>query len=145
MSDPRGSRPFIGVAAVIWKGPHVLLIQRGQPPREGEWSLPGGHQEYGETVRQAAVREVLEETGLKVTLGPLIDVVDAMLEGDATRPERHYTLIDFSAEWRSGEAIAASDARDLKWVALADLDEYGLWQETKRIILMSADLRSLGK
>lgn len=142
MSDPKGTRPVIGVAAVIWKKDHFLLIQRGQPPREGEWSLPGGHQEFGETVKQAVIREVAEETGLDVRLGPLVDVVDAIMAGGKQGSGRHYTLIDYMAEWIAGEAIAASDARAIKWVELADLEKYDLWQETKRIILMSAHMRS---
>jgi 8-oxo-dGTP diphosphatase len=74
---PASSRPTVGVGIVIVKGHQIVMIRRGQPPRKGEWSIPGGHQELGETVREAAVREALEETGLTVGNLKLIDVVDA--------------------------------------------------------------------
>ena len=74
MSREYPDRPFVGVGVVVWRGDNVLLIQRGKPPRIGAWSLPGGAQELGETVRETAVREVREETGVEIDVTHLIDV-----------------------------------------------------------------------
>ena len=130
--------PKIGVGAVIWRGDELLLIQRGQAPLKGEWSIPGGKQESGETVMAALLREILEETGLTVAVLGLIDVVDAILRDTEGRLAQHYTLIDFSARWVSGTAVAGGDAAEVLWVRLAELPRFVLWSETQRIIELSA-------
>lgn len=133
--------PVIGVGAVIWRDDHVLLIQRGKPPREHEWSLPGGRQELGETVAEAARREAREETGLEVTVRDVVAVVD-LIDRDADgRVQFHYTLIDVLAEWQSGEAVAADDAAAIAWVTLDELARYNLWSETERVIRLAAERR----
>jgi 8-oxo-dGTP diphosphatase len=134
MSREYPDHPIVGVGAVVWKDGKVLLIQRGQPPAEGTWSLPGGGQELGETVREAAAREVKEETGLEVEVGRLIDVVDAIVTDTTGRLRNHYTLIDFRCDWVAGVAKASSDARDVKWVRPDEVDDLVSWEETKRII-----------
>ena len=91
--------PMVGVGVVVWKDETVLLIQRGKPPRAGAWSLPGGRQELGETTREAGVREVLEETGIKIEIKDLIDVVDTINRDDSGRVRMQYTLVDYWAEW----------------------------------------------
>lgn len=131
-------RPFVGVGAVIWRGDEVLLVQRGKAPRFGAWSLPGGRQELGETVRDAIVREIREETALEVEITGLIDVVDSLTHDSEGRVLYHYTLVDFSVEWRAGDATAGSDAAGVRWVHPDRLDEYKLWDETLRIIRLSA-------
>jgi len=133
-------RPWIGVGVVIWKGDQFLLIRRGKPPRLGEWSIPGGRQELGETVRQTAVREVMEETGVAIELAGLIDVVDAVRADADGRIASHITLIDFAARWTANEAIAGDDAMGVGWFTLADLPSLKLWAETERIIRASAEL-----
>ncbi len=135
-SDER-RKPAIGVGAVVLRttsaGVEVLLIRRGKPPRQGEWSIPGGRQEWGETVRETAVREIAEETGVRVANLRLLDVVDGISRAnDAVTG--HWTLVDFRADWTGGDPRPGDDADDAKWVAAADLQSYGLWAETQRII-----------
>jgi ADP-ribose pyrophosphatase YjhB (NUDIX family) len=134
-------RPLIGVGVVVFKGDRVLLIQRGKAPRIGSWSLPGGRQRLGETVRQAARREVLEESGLDVEIVALLDVVDSLTRDDAGLLEYHYTLVDFLAEWRSGEASAGSDAAAVAWADPDALEPYELWSETLRMIALARERR----
>ncbi len=138
---PFDIRPTVGAGVVILRagatGPEVLLIQRGKPPRQGEWSIPGGRQEPGETVREAAIREVQEETALVVGDLRLIDVVDVVGGASGTQ----WVLVDFRADWTSGEAVAGGDAAAVQWVPLADLPRYGLWRETVRVIEAGAALR----
>jgi ADP-ribose pyrophosphatase YjhB (NUDIX family) len=143
------SRPHVGVGAVVWKGDRVLLVKRGREPRQGQWSLPGGAQELGETVMQTLVREIREEAGIEISPGALIDVVDS-IEHDAgeqaaapgappgeSQVVYHWTLVDFSAEWRAGELRAGGDALEARWFALAEISSLALWPETQRIIELS--------
>lgn len=141
MSREYPDRPFVGVGVVVWRGDELLLIQRGKAPRYGSWSLPGGRQKLGETVREAALREIKEETNLDVDITSLIDVVDSLTHDDDGKVRFHYTLVDFTAEWRDGTAVAGSDAAGVRWVRADDLDRYELWTETIRIIEMSAAQR----
>ncbi len=129
--------PIVGVGIVCLRGDDVLLVRRTKPPREGGWSLPGGRQKLGETVRDCALRELLEETGIEAGIGPLLDVVDSITPGDGGRPAYHYTLVDFAAEWRSGEVRAGGDAADARWFAPAELGALELWDETRRIIALA--------
>ncbi|GAB4357730.1 MAG: NUDIX hydrolase [Kiloniellaceae bacterium] len=136
------NRPLIGVGVVVFKDDRVLLIRRGKPPREGDWSLPGGRQRLGERVAEAAKREVAEEAGLVVEVGPLIDVVDSITRDAAGTVQYHYTLVDVLAEWRSGEAVAGHDAAEVAWADPNDLAPYRLWKETERIIGMALQKRN---
>jgi 8-oxo-dGTP diphosphatase len=147
MSEKKDKRtyldyPFVGIGVVIWKDDKFLLIQRGKPPRMGQWSIPGGRQELGETVKETALRETLEETGLTVELTDFLDVVDSIQKDKKGNIAFHATLVDYAAEWLSGEASANSDAIDVAWHNLEDLKELGLWSETTRIIQKSARLRA---
>jgi 8-oxo-dGTP pyrophosphatase MutT (NUDIX family) len=130
-------QPRIGVGAVVWRGQQVLLIQRGKEPRKGQWSIPGGGQMLGETVRETAVREVAEETSVTITVGPLLDVVDGIFRDDDGTLAHHNTLVDFEADYVEGEAEAGDDAAAVAWVDVAALDQFRLWPETERVILLS--------
>ncbi|MDP6389425.1 MAG: NUDIX hydrolase [Alphaproteobacteria bacterium] len=141
MSREYPDAPMVGVGVVVWRGDELLLIQRGKPPREGAWSLPGGRQKLGETTRETGRREVMEETGLEVEIGELIDVIDAISRDDEDRVRMQYTLVDYTAEWVSGEAVAASDAAGCRWVDPDDLDAFELWDETLRVIALSRTQR----
>jgi len=131
------STPIVGVGVVVLKHGHVLLIRRGKPPRLGEWSLPGGKQELGETLHEAGRREVLEETGIDCDITSLLDVIDMIARDGDGAVERHFTLIDYGARWLGGEPVAGDDAMDAAWVPLHDLDKLGLWSETLRVIRLA--------
>jgi len=137
LSDRREfpQRPLVGVGAVVLSDAGVVLIKRGKPPRVGAWSLPGGAQKLGETVAEAAHREVLEETNLDTEIAGLIDVVDSINYADDGRIQYHYTLVDMLAV-ASADAIpkAGADASDAIWVPIEKLPDYKLWSETIRII-----------
>ena len=121
-------RPLAEEGVVCLRGDDVLLIRRGAPPREDEWSLPGGRIEHGERAADAALRELREETGCEAELLGLIDVVDALMGA------HHYVLVDYAGRWLSGERRAGDDAREARFVSPAELPTLGLWSETLRII-----------
>ncbi|MFN3668636.1 MAG: NUDIX hydrolase [Brevundimonas sp.] len=129
--------PIPAVGVVCLRGDAVLLIRRGTPPRQGEWSLPGGRIEPGERAVDAALRELREETGVEAEITSLIDVVDGLF------PEagRHYVLIDYAARWLSGEPVAGDDAAEARFVALDAVDGLVDWAETRRIIALAATAR----
>ena len=135
------AQPRIGVGAIVWRGRSVLLIQRGKAPRLGQWSIPGGGQMLGETLRETAAREVAEETGIEIAVGDLVDVVDGIFRSDDGSLDHHYTLIDFEADYVSGEAEAGDDAAAVAWVDVAALEQFRLWPETERVILLSHQRR----
>jgi len=143
MSDVREypDRPWVGVGIVVWKGDQILLVRRGRAPRKGEWSIPGGGQALGETVFEAAIREVYEETGLTVRPTAILTVVDSILRDAEDRPQFHYTLVEISAEWVAGEAQAADDVDDVRWVDPAVAGDFVKWDETLRIIALAYELR----
>lgn len=128
------ARPIVGIGIVVIKGDQVLLCRRGKPPNLGSWTLPGGAQELGESCEDAARRELLEETGLTVGKLHFCAYVDTVRRDETGRVRFHYTILDFAADWESGEARAASDVADTHWAPLDGLEPYGLWSEAHRII-----------
>ncbi len=139
-------RPWVGVGVVVWREDRVLLIRRAKSPRKGQWSIPGGMQEIGETAIQAGIREVSEETGIDIVIDGLIDVVDLILSDEDERVRTHYTLIDYTGHCVQGDASPrpGGDVDAAKWVSHSALEEYGLWAETLRIIDKSRDLKHGG-
>src|SRR5581483_8783659 len=113
--------PLIGVGAIILEGDRVLLVKRAHPPIQGQWSIPGGVLEVGEMVREAAVREAREETGLIVEPGELLGVYDRILRDAERRVQYHYVLIDFLCRPVGGELLAASDAAEVRWFGREEL------------------------
>ncbi len=128
-------RPLIGVGAVIVHDGRVVMVQRGTEPLKGQWSVPGGALEVGETLRQCAVREALEETGLQIEAGEVLEVFDAIyLEPDG-RIRYHYVLIDFACRLAGGELKAGGDAAEAKWVTPGELDHYEVAETAKKVIV----------
>jgi 8-oxo-dGTP diphosphatase len=121
-------RPTPGAGVVCLRGDQVLLIRRGKAPRLGEWSIPGGRMEMGETAAQAALRELGEETGVRAELLGLIDVVDFFGETG------QMVLIDYAARWIAGEPAAGDDAIDARFVPVNEALAMVAWSETRRII-----------
>src|SRR5581483_8618256 len=114
-------RPFIGVGSVIIENDRVVLVKRAHPPIQGDWSIPGGVLEVGEMIREAAVREAREETGLIVEPGELLGVFDRVLRDVDKRVQYHYVLVDFLCRRIEGELVAASDAAEVRWFSRAEL------------------------
>jgi 8-oxo-dGTP diphosphatase len=127
---PNAPIPVPAVGVVCIRNGEVLLIRRGKPPRQGEWSLPGGRIEPGERAIDAALRELREETGVEADIVGLIDVVDGLF------PEAglHYVLIDYAAIWRSGEPVAGDDAAEARFWPTGEIDALLDWSETLRIV-----------
>ena len=113
----------------------VLLVKRGRPPRAGTWSLPGGKVEAGESIAEAVVREVLEETGLEVVPGSIVEVFDRITREESTgRIRYHYVLVDFVCRVAGGRLLAASDAEEARWVERDELEAYRVAPFTVQVI-----------
>jgi 8-oxo-dGTP diphosphatase len=126
--------PLIGVGAIIIDGERVVLVKRAHPPLQAEWSIPGGVLEVGELVREAAVREAREETGLIVEPIELLGVYDRVLRDREQRVQYHYVLIDFLCRRVAGELTAASDASEVRWFRREELAELKLAEDTVEVI-----------
>jgi 8-oxo-dGTP diphosphatase len=130
--------PIVGVGAVVIDGTKVLLVRRGQEPLKGEWSLPGGALELGETLQQGIAREVLEETGLIVVPGGIVEILDRITQEETSgRIRYHYVLIDFVCRVAGGTLCSASDADEVRWVEEEELHQqsaYRLAPVTMRVI-----------
>jgi 8-oxo-dGTP diphosphatase len=135
-------RPVVGVGAVIVENDRVLLIQRGNAPMQGEWSLPGGALELGETLEEGVKREVLEETGLQVEPVAKVEVFDRIAHDESGRVQYHYVLVDFLCSVTGGDAACASDATDLRWAARDELDTIAPF--TREVILKAWATKTAG-
>jgi mutator protein MutT len=129
----------VGVGAVVLDARRVLLIKRAHEPLKGQWSLPGGRVELGETLEQAVAREVQEETGLDVDVGPIVDVLDRITRDEDGRVEHHYVLVDFVCRPSGGILSSASDADAVEWAPLEALADYGVAAITVAVILKAAE------
>jgi 8-oxo-dGTP diphosphatase len=127
------SAPVVGVGGVLIRDGKVLLIRRGKPPLYGRWVVPGGTVELGESLEQALVREMREETGLEVAPLEVLTVFDR-IERDGDRVLYHYVIVDYLCRWLGGEARAASDALEAAWAALDDLPRYDLPQKALDVV-----------
>jgi mutator protein MutT len=120
--------PIVGVGAILIEENRVLLVRRGQDPLKGEWSLPGGVVELGESLEDALRREMLEETGLEVEPAGIIEVVSSIVRDDFGGVRYHYVIVDFLCRRLSGEARSGSDASELRWVAHEELNSHSVYR-----------------
>ena len=128
------SRPIVGVGGVVFVDGRVLLIKRRFEPLAGRWSLPGGALEVGETLAEGLAREMKEETGLDVEVGPVVDVFDRITRDAQGRPRFHYVLVDFLCTVRAGTPVAGSDVAEVALVDTADLARYDLTAKTIEVV-----------
>lgn len=131
---------MVGVGAVVVGPNGVVLVKRAHEPLKGEWSLPGGGVDVGETLAEAVAREVLEETGLEVRVGPIVEVLDRIHRGSDGRVEYHYVLVDYVCVPTGGSLRCSSDASDVCWTAPADLSSYRLTAQALAVIAKGLEL-----
>jgi 8-oxo-dGTP diphosphatase len=136
--------PIAGVGVVVVKGDKILLVRRGKEPSRGRWGLPGGAIELGETVAQAAEREVVEECGIEIEIRDVIEVIDRIIPDDDGQIRYHYILIDLLAEHCKGDPIASSDAAEASWALEKELDQLALSRATRRVIRKGLQMAARG-
>ena len=127
-------RPMVGVGGVVIRDERALLIRRGSAPLEGEWSIPGGMLEIGETILEGVQRELLEETAIEVKVLDLIEVFERLTRDEAGKLKYHFVILDYLCEAVRGEARAGSDVTDVAWARAAELNAYSLTPTATRVI-----------
>jgi 8-oxo-dGTP diphosphatase len=134
-------RPVVGIGGVVIENGRALLIKRGSEPLMGQWSIPGGTLELGESLQEGVARELLEETGLTVRVLDMIEAFDrifldpaASSEGDKSRPKYHYVIVDYLCERLSGQAQAGSDVTDVAYAAEEELNKFHLTATATRVL-----------
>lgn len=138
------AHPLVGVGAVVLtRDARVVLVRRGRPPLEGEWSLPGGLLDVGESLRDGLVREVREETGLAVEVGPLVETFEHVSRDAGGRVRYHYVILDYLCRAVSGDAVAASDASEIALADPADLSRFCLTDAAAAVIAKACGLAGL--
>lgn len=139
----RGAWPRAAASAAIFRGGEVLLVERGKPPTRGIWSLPGGHIEAGETAREAALRELGEETGTTADLVGLVDVHDVIARDADGGLRAHYLLAVYWGRWAGGEPVAGSDSAAARFVPLTEIGRYPMTHGAPAIIRRAATLAGI--
>jgi len=128
-------RPMVGVGGVVISNGRALLVRRGSAPLEGQWSIPGGMLEVGETILEGVRRELLEETGIEVRVGELIEVFERITPDGNAKTRYHFVVLDYLCEPVSGEARAGSDVVGVAWASPAELASYSISETATRVIL----------
>lgn len=136
MTSDQKINPSVG--AVVFKGSDVLLIKRGKAPLKGHWSIPGGKVEFGEPLEQALIREVREETGVEIKILGLIDVFESL---PTSTINKHYLMVDYVAEWVSGEVAAGDDADEAEFVSFPEALSRLAWDQTRRALQQARKAR----
>jgi ADP-ribose pyrophosphatase len=126
--------PRVAVGAIVIKDGQVLLVRRGQPPSEGLWAVPGGRVHLGETLQQAAEREIKEETGLSIHARDPVYTFDVILRDEAGRVRFHYVIVDLMADYINGTVCPGDDAREARWVTPDELDRLPTNQTTREVL-----------
>lgn len=135
-------RPLVGVGAVVFNAQgDILLIRRGKEPQYGRWMVPGGRLEWGESLEAAAVREVLEETGVEIEIEAFVEIIEAITPGESGF---HYVIMDYAARAVSGGPVAGSDALDAVWVSAAAQNRYDLSPELLSVIAKARRVTNRG-
>lgn len=138
-------RPIVAVGVLLIDGDRVLLVQRDRPPGAGLWTVPGGKVELGESLEQAAARELFEETGLACTLGPIVEVLDRVIRSADGTVEYHYVILDFLGTSPTGTLRAASDSRAAAWVSRANLGELSTTDGLEPVVMRAFQSISTNK
>jgi 8-oxo-dGTP diphosphatase len=126
--------PRVAVGAIVFRDGRVLLVKRGRPPSQGQWAIPGGRVELGETLQAAAEREINEETGLTIRARDPAYTFDVILRDDAGRVRFHYVIVDLLADYLDGEPRPGDDAREARWIAPQELAELPISQTTLDVL-----------
>lgn len=137
-------QPRVGVGCIVWKGDAVLLVRRGKPPGEGEWSLPGGSQELGETLAGTAAREVLEETGIVARPTGVLTAVDSIIRDPDGRIRFHFTIVNVQADWLSGEPVPGDDALEARWATVDEWRYLVAWPALLEVLDLARMRRTQG-
>ncbi len=132
------NQPIVGVGGILFQDERVLLVKRGKEPARGQWSIPGGAVNTGETLRQAVAREMIEETGIQVEPVALVKILDRIFHDDQGRVMYHYVLVDFLCRFLGGELRAGSDAMDARFIPIADLASLDIIPATRAVIYEAA-------
>jgi len=127
--------PVVGVGAVVVRDGKALIVKRAHEPRKGEWSLPGGLLELGESLQDAVRREIKEETSLDIEVGPLIETFDRVHRDDHGKIRYHFVIVDYVCWPNGGEAVPGSDAEGVAWVSADEIDDYKVNAHAKAVIL----------
>jgi mutator protein MutT len=133
-------RPFVGVGAVIVQDGQVLIVKRKYDPLAGQWSIPGGAVELGETLEASVTREMLEETGLEIEVGPVIEVFDRITRDEQGNVRYHFVLVDYLCWPAGGRLLAGSDVAEAVFVHPSELEAYRLTTKAMEVIARALEL-----
>jgi ADP-ribose pyrophosphatase len=127
-------KPVVAVGAVVFYQECVLLVKRKNPPAQAQWAIPGGKVRFGETLQQAAEREIIEETGITIKAGKPIYTFDVIEQGRADGMDFHYVIIDLEAEYMSGMPVPGDDAVEARWISRGELDQIDVNTKTRYLL-----------
>lgn len=127
-------RPILAVGTIVVRNGCVLLARRGKPPSQGKWSVPGGAVDVGESLEDAARREIREECGIEVELTDTIEVIQRITRDEARRVRFHYVIVDYVARWVSGEPRPSDEASEVRWVRPEDLEALDMTAGTAEVV-----------